>query len=86
VLLGFSPYGFVGIGAYGDRLSDRPDPNIATWSYGVGVQHALLFGLGLDAEARYRRPLRNDAVLPTGFDRDWEYRAGLTLSFGGHAR
>jgi hypothetical protein len=83
LLLGFSPYGFMGIGGYGARLSGLPSENVATWSYGLGIQHGLLLGLGVSAEAWYRRPLKNDIELPTGFDHDWEYRAGVTVSFGG---
>jgi cell wall-associated NlpC family hydrolase len=81
--LGFSPYGFAGIGGHGIRLRDTPDTSLATWSYGVGVSRGLIGPLGFDAEMRYRQPLERERVLPTGFVRDWEYRMGLSVSFGG---
>ena len=84
--LGFSPYGFVGIGGHGIRLRDTRDPALATWSYGAGVSRTLVGPLGFDAEARYRQPLDRERVLPPGFARDWEYRVGLSVSFGGNSR
>lgn len=83
LLLGFSPYGFVGIGRYGVNADDAPDTNVATWSYGAGVHHQLIGWLGIGAEARYRRPLHEDTALATSWHRKLEYRAGLTISFGG---
>ena len=79
---GFSPYGFVGIGGHGIRLPDLPDSSLATWSYGGGLSTQLVGPLSLDGDARYRRPLDDDRILPGGFSRDWEYRVGLTIGFG----
>lgn len=79
---GPSPYGFVGIGGQGVRFPDLPDSSLATWSYGAGLTLPLAGALSLDGDARYRRPLDDDRVLPGGFARDWEYRLGLTIGFG----
>jgi cell wall-associated NlpC family hydrolase len=84
LLLGFSPYGFVGIGGTGVSPNNAADTSRATWSYGVGVHHDLLGWLGLSAEARNRRSFNNDSAIAIGSSRNWEYRAGLSISFGGH--
>ena len=39
LLLGFSPYGFVGIGGAGINPTNAPDTSRATWSFGVGLHH-----------------------------------------------
>jgi hypothetical protein len=83
LLLGFSPYAFVGIGGDGTHVANVVDTSRATLSYGAGVHHELLGWLGLDAEARYRRALHGDSTFRIGSPRDWTYRAGLTISFGG---
>ena len=83
LLLGFSPYGFFGIGGYGLRPRGAPDTSIATLSYGLGAHHDLLGWLGVGAEARYRRPIGSDSAVTVGTPRSWEYRLGLTASFGG---
>lgn len=80
---GFSPNAFVGIGGHGLRLQGMPDTSIATWSYGAGLTRSLLSLLGVEASARYRMPLRDNQVLPAGFKSEWEYRAGITIGFGG---
>lgn len=79
---GFSPYGFVGIGGHGVRFPDLPDSSLATWSYGAGLTMPLVGALSIDGDARFRRPLDDDRILPGGFSRDWEYRVGLTIGFG----
>ena len=83
LLLGFSPYAFVGIGGSGVSPSNAVDTSRATWSFGVGVHHDLLGWLGLTAEARNRRSLHSDSVIAIGTRREWEYRVGLSISFGG---
>lgn len=83
LLLGFSPYAFVGIGGSGVSPSNATDTSRATWSYGVGVHHDLLGWLGVTAEARSRRSLHSDSVIAIGSSREWEYRVGLSISFGG---
>lgn len=83
LLLGFSPYGFFGVGGYGIRPQNGSDTSIATLNYGLGAHHNLLSWLGVGVEARYRRPLHSDSALTVGTPRNWEYRLGLTASFGG---
>jgi cell wall-associated NlpC family hydrolase len=83
LLLGFSPYAFVGIGGYGIRPNNAPDTSHATYSYGAGVHHDLVGWLGLAAEARYRHPFGSDRPISIGSSHDWEYRVGLSISFGG---
>lgn len=84
LLLGFSPYGFVGVGGYSVHPSNAIDTTRATWSLGAGAHHQLLGALGVAAEARYRQAFTSDSnrIAP-----DWkqklEYRASLTISFGG---
>lgn len=84
LLLGFSPYGFVGIGGMGVNPPGAADTSRATWSYGVGVHHDLLGWLGISAEARNRRSFQSDSAIAIGSRRNWEYRAGLSVSFGHH--
>ncbi|HEY2066688.1 MAG TPA: C40 family peptidase [Gemmatimonadaceae bacterium] len=83
LLLGFSPYAFGGIGGFSSRLTSGRDSSYATLSYGAGVQHQLLGWLGLDVEARNRRALHGDSTFRVGSPRDWTYRVGLTVNFGG---
>ena len=82
LLLGFSPYAFIGVGGSGARPSNAVDTTRATLSYGLGAHHDLLGRLGITAEARYRRPLGSDSALTLGTRRDWEYRVGFAVSFG----
>lgn len=83
LLLGFSPYGFAGVGRYVVKPAGAPDTNVTTWSYGAGVRHRLIRWLGVSAEARWRRPLSGDDALTAGWRRAVEYRAGVTVSLGG---
>lgn len=83
LLLGFSPYGFFGVGGYGVRPPGAADTAFATVNYGVGAHHDLLGWLGVGIEARYRRPMHSDTIVSLGSPRTWEYRIGLTASFGG---
>jgi cell wall-associated NlpC family hydrolase len=85
LLLGFSPYAFLGIGGDGVSPSNAPDTNRATWSYGAGVHHDLVGWLGLTAEARSRRSFGNSSPIAIGSSKNWEYRAGMSISFGGHS-
>jgi len=83
LLLGFSPYAFVGIGGMGINPTNAADTTRATWSYGVGVHHDLLGWLGVNGEARNRRSWGSDSAIAIGSSRAWEYRVGLSISFGG---
>ena len=84
LLLGFSPYAFVGVGGVGINPRNAADTSRAVWSFGAGVHHDLLGWLGLSAEARNRRSLQSDSVIAIGSRRSWEYRAGLSISFAAH--
>lgn len=84
LLLGFSPYAFIGIGGMGVNPPAVADTNRATWSYGLGVHHDLLGWLGVTAETRNRRSLQSDSAIAIGSRRSWEYRAGVSVRFGGH--
>lgn len=84
LLLGFSPYAFVGVGGVGINPNNAVDTSRAVWSFGAGVHHDLLGWLGLSAEARNRRSFQTDSALAIGSRRNWEYRAGLSISFAGH--
>jgi cell wall-associated NlpC family hydrolase len=84
LLLGFSPYAFVGIGGQGVSPDNAADTSHAVWSFGAGVHHDLLGWLGVSAEARNRRSFQSDSVIAIGSHRSWEYRAGLSISFAGN--
>jgi cell wall-associated NlpC family hydrolase len=86
LLLGFSPYGFVGVGGYSVHPSNAIDTTRATWSLGAGAHHQLLGALGIAAEARYRQPFTSDSGISPDWKQKLEYRASLTISFGGHKR
>jgi cell wall-associated NlpC family hydrolase len=84
MLLGFSPYLFAGVGGSGVRPANAGDSSYATLSFGAGLRHSLLGPLGLGAEARYRQPLQTtSSELLAGSRRAWEYRAALSIAFGG---
>ena len=85
LLLGFSPYGFAGIGGTGVRVNGASDSSVATVSYGVGAHHDLFGALGVQAEARYRRPLDNNVGYPTALRQNLTYTLGLRVSWGGHS-
>lgn len=84
LLLGFSPYVFGGIGYYAARPVNAPDTGLTTVNYGVGLRHELLGGLGVSAEARFRRALHGDSTVLSFNRHTAQYRLGLTVSFGGH--
>jgi hypothetical protein len=86
LLLGFSPYGFVGIGGRGVRADAAPDTSIGTFSYGAGVHHSLFGPLGLQAEARSRRPIQNDNGIPALLRENLAYSVGLRVGFGGKSK
>ena len=86
VLGGFAPFGFIGVGLQGTRQTEEPDETYATWSYGFGASRPLVAGLSAEAEARHRTPFVREEQLLDGFERGWEYRIGLSVSFGGNRR
>lgn len=83
--LGFSPYGFAGIGGIGDRMSGALDTTIATWSLGGGAQLALGERVGIQGQARRRQPLGQQYEFASGAEGEWEYRIGLAVNFGGRS-
>ncbi|MDQ6829740.1 MAG: C40 family peptidase [Gemmatimonadota bacterium] len=85
LFLGFSPYGFAGIGGYGVTANNVAGSNIGTWSYGAGVRHDFFGGVALEAEARARRALRGDSALAPTLRQNVEYRVGLAFHFGGES-
>jgi cell wall-associated NlpC family hydrolase len=85
LLLGFSPYGFVGIGGYGVR-GENADSSIPTVRYGVGLHHDLVGALGIQAEARYRRPLSGDSANTAILREKLAYSIGVRIGFGGHSK
>lgn len=85
-IAGLRPFGFLGIGGHGARYTDGDRASLATWSYGWGVAWHLSRAFGLEASARRRIQLQDDVVPPPGFANDWEYRAGISIEFGGRRR
>ena len=85
-MAGLRPFGFLGIGGHGARYTDGDRASLATWSYGWGVAWHLSRAFGLEASARRRIQLQDDVVPPPGFANDWEYRAGISIEFGGRRR
>ena len=81
LLLGFSPYAFVGIGHYSANVST--DTSHAVWSYGVGVHHDLVSRIGFTAEARARRNLDDNAFMGGTFRNAIQYHMGLSVGLGG---
>lgn len=86
LLLGFSPYAFVGLGARGIVREDASDTSVTTASLGAGVHHRLIGPLVLGAEGRYRRALRSDSAITLANRNHVEFRLALGLSFGGRRR
>lgn len=79
LFLGFSPYAFLGFGGYGVAV-DNVDTARTALSYGGGLYHEIAGWFGLSGEARYRRFLGNDESYE--HSGAWEYKLGLTVSFG----
>lgn len=81
LLLGFSPYAFVGIGHYSATVTT--DSSHAVWSYGLGAHHDLVSRIGFTAEARARRNLDDNAFMGGTFRNAIQYRMGLSVGLGG---
>lgn len=82
LLLGFSPYGFVGVGVYGVR-DDTSATSASAWSYGAGVRHPLVGPIDVAAEMRERRTLDDSRRITADAERAWEYRVAVGVRFGG---
>lgn len=84
VTLGFRPFALAGIGGHGARYPAGDRASVATWSYGWGLAWNLSRSLSIESTARRRTLLLEDDVeLPPGFRNNWEYRAGVSIEFGG---
>ena len=86
VAAGLRPFGFVGLGGHGARYPDGDRASVATWSYGWGLAWNFSRAFGIEASARRRIRLQDDVIMPPGFANDWEYRAGISIEFGGRRR
>lgn len=82
-IAGLKPFGLIGIGGHGARYEAGDRASVATWSYGGGAAWQLTRGFALEATARRRSLLQEDVVLPPGFTNEWDYRAGISIEFGG---
>ena len=83
VVMGFSPYAFVGVGRSGITPREGPDTVTTTVSYGLGAYRALFQRLGVSGEARFRRPVEGGGDLLTiGKGAQWEYRVGMSIRLG----
>jgi len=83
VVMGFSPYAFVGVGRAGVTPREGPDTSTTTVSYGLGAYRSLFQRLGISGEARFRRPVQggND-LITVGRGSQWEYRFGMSIRLG----
>lgn len=83
-LLGFQPMVFTGAGVAARRDAAGAMKVAPAFSWGGGVSRTIGGALALTTEARRRSFVRNaDGEVPAGFRNGWEYRAGLSVRFGG---
>src|SRR5262249_12976751 len=83
VVMGFSPYAFVGIGRAGITPREGPDTVTTNVSYGLGAYRSLFQRLGISGEARFRRPVSGGGdLLTVGRGSQWEYRFGMSIRLG----
>lgn len=84
---GFAPNLLAGAGVVGRRDSAGAMRIAPVFNLGAGVSRELAGALSVETEARYRRAIRNpDGTTIGGLQNGWEYRAGLSLRFGGGGR
>lgn len=76
-------FGFLGLGAVAWRDAIDSTRVAQSWSYGGGVALGLGESVELNGEARYRRPMQFERNGETPFAPRMEYRAGISLRFGG---
>ena len=76
-------FGFLGIGAIAWRDGIDSMRVAQSWSHGGGLSIGLGESIQLSGEARYRRPLDLYQNGETPFSPRMEYRAGISLRFGG---
>lgn len=82
------PYVFGGLGQLSATDLDGFRQRWTSVSYGAGLMVPLARSLGVTAEGRYREPLsealdESGGTFDSSFPRGWEYRFGLSISFGG---
>jgi len=83
VVMGFSPYAFVGLGRAGITPREGPDTVTTNVSYGLGAYRSLFQRLGISGEARFRRPVSGGGdLLTVGRGSQWEYRFGMSIRLG----
>jgi hypothetical protein len=78
--------GFIGAGAVAWRDAIDSMRVAPSWSHGGGLAVGLGESVELSGEARYRRPLQFDRNGEAAFSPRMEYRAGISLRFGGPSR
>jgi hypothetical protein len=86
--LPLAPYVFGGLGRISQTNFDGFREAWGAASYGAGLGLSLTEALSVTGEARYRVPLSealddSDAGFDSSFPRGWEYRFGLSITFGG---
>ena len=86
LFLGFAPYAFLGFGGYGTNSAPHLDTARTALSYGGGLYHEIAGWFGLTGEARYRRFLGENTDYDKRASGAWEYKIGLTASFGAAKR
>ena len=82
LVLGFSPYAFVGVGRSAVTPRHGPDSLRSSVSYGLGAYRALFQRLGVSGEARFRRPVTGQSTLTVAEGSAWEYRFGMSIRLG----
>jgi len=86
LLGGFLPTLFSGVGVEGVRRNAGTSGQSMVTSYGAGVSRVIGGGVAIETEARRRTPMSwsgGAASDGSTTQRGWEYRLGLSISFGG---
>ena len=76
-------FGFLGLGAVAWRDAIDSMRVAESWSHGGGIALGLGESVELSGEARYRRPIAVNRSGELAFSPRMEYRAGISLRFGG---
>ncbi len=74
---------FVGVGANGGADADGKGSWAPTFSYGGGLDFPLARWLAVQSQLRRRITVEDLGPGHPGFNDGWEYRAGLSVRFGG---
>lgn len=78
-----SIFGFLGVGAVSWRDAADSMRVVPSWSHGGGISVGLGQSVELSGEARFRRPLDYYRNGDAPFSSRMEYRAGVSVRFGG---